>query len=1166
MSPSAQTLVRLALSYHSSSWSASAFFFSALFALCSSPSARASDPTPEQIEFFEKKVRPVLVEHCYSCHAEKKDKGGLRLDTRDATLKGGDSGPALVPGKPDDSLLIKAVRYNNSNIQMPPKGKIPAEQIAALTEWVKMGAPDPRTGKPVGSNPYDIAKHLADAKNHWAYQPVKSPAIPKVRSDRASTPVDAFLLAKLEAAGLTFAKPADKRTLIRRATFDLHGIPPTPDEVDAFEKNPSPNAYAELIETLLKSPKYGERWGRHWLDVARYADNQGGIFGANNAYPYAWTYRDYVIRSFNEDLPYNQFLTEQLAADLLPAKPGDNRHLAALGFVTVGRRHDGNVDDNVYDDRIDTISRGLLGLTVGCARCHDHKLEPIPTVDYYGLYGILKSSVDPQVLPVLEPQADTPDAQKYRADSEKFRSALTELAVKHAIDGLAANRARVGDYLLAAKDAELKTTSQGARVNPDILVKRKLTYAIHNPLVRQWNQWVVKNPAVFLPWLEFAKLKPTEFAEKAKPLAEKFAADKSLHPNVSKAFAGDPPKSLEDVAKKYNAIFAAVDTAWRAKAKGELAVAGKLVPDDAKVSADKLAHAAIDRISAVEARVSLDSKDEESLRKLIHGNTPFRVSPGEMLAFQTAFLTEPLRKEIEKATKAVAGLDQHPGAPARAMVLQDAPKPYNGKVFVRGNPRTQGADAPRAFFTALSPTDRSVLSTTGSGRLELARKIADPANPLTARVLVNRVWAWHFGKGIVGTPSDFGFRGDRPTHPELLDYLAAKFVAEGWSIKKLHREIMLSAAYRQSSRPADAAPNSKKVDPENKLLARMNPRRLEFEAYRDSMLAVAGRLDSTPGGKPVDVTKADTKRRTVYAFVDRKTLPNLFRSFDFPDPNFSSPGRTTTTLPPQALFLLNSPFVVENAKSLAAPVLPKSEAEKPDAVRKLYRAALQRDPSAAELQRSLKFLDLYPVNDVVVPEATAWSYGFADYDEKTKKVTGFTTLRFAGNIVKGTKIGVIDTTGIEISPEGGKTTKLKATCRRWTAPEDGKVDMVAELSHTAAQSDGVLCRVVSSRSGLLGEWTAANQSVPTKLKAIEVKKGDTLDFLTFCRSDPTGDTYRWAPTITMPGREMAAMPGMMMKWDAKSHFLDTSKMPAPLGPWEELAQVLLLSNEFAISE
>ncbi len=1139
----------------------------ALVAVLLAGPALGADPTPEQIEFFEKKVRPVLVEHCYSCHGEKKDKGALRLDTRDATLKGGDSGPALVPGKPEASLIVKAVTYKDANIQMPPKGKLPAEHIAALTEWVKMGAPDPRTGKTTADNPYDIAKHLAAAKDHWSLQPVKSPAVPKVAgANRVSTPVDAFLLAKLEAAGLTFAPPADKRTLIRRVTFDLHGVPPTPEEVEAFEKNPSPNAYAELVETLLKSPKYGERWGRHWLDVARYADNQGGIFGANNAYPYAWTYRDYVIRAFNDDLPFNQFVTEQLAADLLPARPGDNRHLAALGFVTVGRRHDGNVDDNVYDDRIDTISRGLLGLTVGCARCHDHKLEPIPTKDYYSLYGILKSSQDPAVLPVIEPQADTPDAAKYRADFAKLRGELVAVTAKHVAPVTAEHRGRVGDYLLAAKDAELKNTNQNPRVNPDILVKRKLTYAIHNPLVQRWNDWVVKNPGVFGPWLAFAKFTPAEFADKAKPLAEGFAADKSLNPRVAKAFAGDPPKTLEDVAKRYNAIFASVDSAWRAKAKDALAAAGQAVPDDAKLPAEKLAQAAIDRLYASDTAVSLDGKDEESLRKLLAVNSPFRPGPGEVLADQTGVLPDAARNEIKKATQAAAGLDNHPGAPPRAMALADAPKPYNGKVFIRGNPQTQGSDAPRAYFTALSPTDRSVLSATGSGRLELAKKIADPANPLTARVFVNRVWAWHFGKGIVGTPSDFGYRGERPTHPELLDYLAAKFVAEGWSVKKLHREILLSSAYRQSSRPADAVPTAAKADPENKLLARMNPRKLEFESYRDSMLAVAGRLDATPGGKPVDVTKADTKRRTVYAFVDRKTLPGLFRSFDFPDPNFSSPGRTSTTLPPQALFLLNSPFVVENAKALAAPVKPKSEGEKADAVRKLYRAAFQRDASPVEVSRALRFLELYPANDVVVPEATAWSYGFADYDEAAKKVTAFTPLAFAGNVVKGTKVGTVDATGIEIGPDGGKTSKTKATCRRWTAPEDGKIDVAAELSHTAPTGDGVLCRVVSSRTGLLGEWTAANQSVPTKLKAIEVKKGDTLDFLTSCRTDPTGDTYRWAPTITMPGREMAAMPGMMMKWDAKTHFLDTTKMPAPLGPWEELAQVLLLSNEFAVAE
>ncbi|MCE9561823.1 MAG: PSD1 and planctomycete cytochrome C domain-containing protein [Planctomycetes bacterium] len=1128
-------------------------------------SAFAVDPklTPEQTTFFENKIRPILVEHCYSCHGEKKDKGGLRLDTRAAVLKGGDSGPAVVPGKPEASPLVKAVKFTDPHLQMPPKGKLTPEQIAALTDWVKDGAPDPRTTTPsVAADPYDFTKLVAGVKTHWSFQPVVQPKVPQPAN---SNPIDGFLLAKLSDKGLSFAKPADKRTLIRRATFDLHGVPPTAEEVEAFEKDTSPNAYESLLDRLLKSPRYGERWGRHWLDVARYADNQGAIFNNKNDYPYAWTYRDYVIRAFNEDLPFDRFVTEQLAADLLPAKPGDNRNLAALGFMTVGRKPDGVVSDDVIDDRIDTVSRGLLGLTAGCARCHDHKLEPIPTVDYYGLYSIFKSTKDPDVLPVLEPQANTPDALKYKADNEKARNTAVETHARVTALTLIEVRSRVGEYLLSVHEAGGKNTYQNPKAKDDV-IKKKLHELIHNSVAGAWAAWVKGNTAMFTPWEEFAKLPAADFAAKAKPLAEGFAAnaDKKLNPLVAKAFAGKPPESLAEVAKRYTDLFASVDAAWHNKAADELAKLAKPMAEDATAGAAQFGPNVIARHYKLEQALTLGDGDDEKLRKLMTDpKSPFAPTANQFGG--SRLYSKESQDAVNKVAGAITALDAHPGAPARAMIVQEVP-PYNGKVFVRGNPRIQGAPAPRAFFTALSGPERKPFPATSSGRLELAKAIVDPTNPLTARVFVNRVWGWHFGKGLVGTASDFGFRGDKPTHPELLDYLAAKFVAEGWSVKKLHKQIMLTAAYRQSSRSTDASANGTKADPENKLLWKMPLRKLEFEAYRDSMLAVAGRLDPLEGGKPANIAQPTTLRRTVYAFVDRKTLPNLFRSFDFPDPNFSSASRTSTTLPPQALFLMNSPFVVENAKALATAVKPMSATDKPAAVKKLYRAVLQREATPAEIERALKFLDLYPANDVVVPEATTWSYGFADYDDKTKKVAGFTPLAFAGGIVKGTKIGNVDVTGLEIGPDGGKAAKVKAACRRWTAPDDGKIDVVAELSHTAPAGDGVLCRIVSSRLGLLGEWTAANESVPTKLKAVEVKKGDTLDFLTFSKSDPTGNTFRWAPTITMPERQMSALPGTMMKWDAKTHFFDTTKLPAPLGPWEELAQVLLLSNEFAVAE
>jgi hypothetical protein len=939
----------------------------ALGAVSSARAAEPAKPAPEQIEFFENKVRPVLVEQCLSCHsrADKKVKGGLALDTRAGVAKGGDSGPALVPGDPDKSLLIRAVRHTDPDVKMPPKGKLSPEQIAALEAWVKMGAPDPRDGRKVLS---DIELLMARAKTHWAFRPVREPPVPHAKPPTAN-PVDAFIAAKLAEKGLAMSPEADKRTLVRRAYFDLHGLPPSPEEVAAFVADGSPDAFERLVDRLLASPRYGERWGRHWLDVARYADNQGSIFGGDPGYPYAYAYRDWVIRAFNEDMPFDRFVTLQLAADRFTT-PDDNRDLAALGFVTLGRRPNGRVDDDVIDDRIDAVGRGLMGLTVACARCHDHKLEPVSTRDYYGFYGIIRSTGEPAEPPEIRCGPDSPQRAEWRSEKAKRGAAVEQTLARGTFAAQTDMCSRAGDYLAAVVEARGKPKPD---VSKTILTPRKLSEAAY----KQWEKaltgsYATKTHAAVLgPWAEFAALKPDEWAAKAPELARKFAtveppakadakADPKapkkpvapqVNPHVAAMFAAGAPKDMAELARRYGELFAAVDRRWRDAYQPDEQGASKL--------GDK-------------APKGLGDPADEAVRQVLWGkDSP--LAPSAKAAKEQKLLPKEHADALAKAEKALKDLDNHPGAPDRAPACHDEAKPYEARVFVRGNPQTPGAPAPRQFFEVLAGPDRKPFPKDSSGRLELAAAVVDPSNPLTARVIVNRVWAWHFGEGIVRTPSDFGFRGEPPSHPELLDWLTARFVAEGWSIKKLHRRILLSAAWRQSSAARAAG---MRADPENRLLWRFGGRPLEFEAFRDSLLAVSGRLDLTAGGKPVSlVGDKPSPRRTVYGFVDRKVLPNLFRNFDFPDPSSSAGHRSRTALTPQSLFLMNSPWMRETAAGLLSVAakpsggkLPPPDA--PEAARlvaAVYRTALQREPVAEETAAALEFLRTFPAPEPPAP-------------------------------------------------------------------------------------------------------------------------------------------------------------------------------------------------------
>jgi hypothetical protein len=1060
--------------------------------------AIAASPEGEGVEFFEKKIRPILADNCYKCHSKtaEKLKGGLLLDTREGFLKGGDTGPAIVPGDVDKSLLIKAVRYTDENLQMPPKGKkISSDQIAALEEWVKAGAPAPaESANPSGPSIQE------KAKAHWAFQPVREPKIPAVKNHRwARNPLDSFVLAKLESYDLEPSPEADKRTLIRRATYDLTGLPPTPAEVAAFVADRSPDAFDKVVERLLASQQYGERWGRHWLDVARYADTKGYVFEEERRYPYAYTYRDYVIRAFNEDLPYDQFVVQQIAADLLPLEK-DKRPLAALGFLTLGRRFVNNIHD-ITDDRIDVVCRGTMALTVACARCHDHKYDPIPTRDYYSLYGIFASSTEPEEQPLLGLESEPKAREQYLAERKKRideRVNFRKTKQEELLDNL---RKQTSDYLYVAQQA----LSDKGKLE-DMAHERKL----HPPVVRRWREslenWAKTNQPVFVPWFKLAALAQTEFGEKARAICEQLLKDPTAEPEVAKALADKPPANLKEAAEVYARVLSAEG-------------AGKAV------------------------------------HQILYGDDgPIHFSEGE---FDPLF-DVPVSQKLRELQRKIDELDAtHVGAPPRAMAFVDKPKPHNAHVFLRGNPDKAGPEVPRQFLELLAGPGRKPFET-GSGRLELAQAIVRPDNPLTARVLVNRVWLHHFGAGLVRTPGDFGLRSETPTNGELLDYLAARFVREGWSVKRLHRWIMLSSTYRQSSMEN---PRAMRIDPNNQLLWRMNRQRLDFEETRDTLLALSGKLDPAAGGHSVDIlSEPFSHRRTVYGYIDRQNLPALLRAFDFASPDATCAQRFYTTVPQQALFLMNNAFVLEQAKSLVHQRSFESCSTPEGKTKYLYHQIFQREPTTDEMAWASEFRHAQPAEGVA-PLQPVWQYGYGEFDDTTKSLKKFVAFpHFTGTEFQGGKALPDGQLGWAMLNESGGhagNDLQHAVIRRWIAPRDGVLSLKGKLNHPAEQGDGIRARVLCSGRGLIAEWKAHHKELETSAEKVAVKKGETIDFMVDCCENVSYDSFSWEMTLTLKNEKTGPE-----KWGSKKDFAESARAKRePLNTWEKYAQALLLANE-----
>ena len=1091
-------------------------------------------PDPAGIDFFENRVRPLLAEHCYECHSDRAEKvrGGLRLDTRDGWEKGGASGPAIIPGQPDRSLLLQVVRGTAVDVdRMPPaKGDRPpldADQIRVLEEWVRLGAPDPRVG------PATAAANPSTAP-HWAFQPPVDPPRPAVRAaDWPRTGLDHFVLAPLEAQGLEPMPPADPRTWLRRVTYDLTGLPPTPSEMTAFLSDTTPGARERVVDRLLASPRYGERWGRHWLDVARYADSKGYVFEEERRYPYSYTYRDWVVSALNADLPYDRFLVEQIAGDRV-ATPGNPEPMAALGFLTLGRRFLNNSHD-IIDDRIDVVTRGTMGLTVQCARCHDHKYDPIPTADYYSLYGIFASSEEPGEKPLLGDNPNPVASAEYRAERDRRAKELGDYREEQTQSVLRTLREKVGDYLLTAQE--------GTPLDGGALENLARSRSLDPGLVRSWlellQQRRKESDPVFAPWFALAEIGTNDFAAAAaRRLEELAAADASPAPNVRilSALRGNPPTSFADVGARYGEVLGAA-----ARAREETGTGDAADPAD------------------------------EPLHALLHGpDSPITRSADGI----DRFFATPVAQKNRALRRKLDELDAtHPGAPRRAMALVDRSNPVTPVVFKRGNPGNHGDPVPRRFLEVLSGPERPEFQD-GSGRLELARAIASRSNPLTARVLVNRVWLRLIGSPLVRTPSDFGVRSDPPTHPELLDHLAVWFMDHGWSLKQLHREILLSATYGQASDPgADPVARAAwdrglELDPANTLLWHMNRKRLDFEGMRDGLLAATGELDSSLGGQPVEIfNDTPALRRTLYGFIDRQNLPGLLRAFDFASPDATSPLRYQTTVPQQALFLLNSPFLIERARHLARHVGGPTGDPEP-LVRELYRRLYQREPEATELDLAVAFLQANTPQAPPAEPADAWQLGLGRFDADAGRVADF---RPFGTHRKdrwqpGDAYPLDDDRAYAaLNPRGGHPgrTQDHSVVRRWTAPAGLTLRFHGTLDHPGEAGDGVRARLVSDRRGVLGTWEAHNGKVDTSLPAFPVEAGEVLDLIVDNRESDNTDSFTWTARLEIEGDPMiAARAGLPTLWDTVRDFSGPRQRPEPLTPSDRLAQVLLASNEF----
>jgi cytochrome c553 len=960
------------------------------------PSVFAADKNNVGEKFFEEKVRPVLAEHCFSCHGPDKQKGGLKLDSKAAMIKGGDIGTSIIPGDPAASLMIKAMGYEG-DLKMPPKGKLNPRQIADLSAWVKMGAPWP-SATTVEVKDTKLST-VVSGKDHWAFQPLRNPVPPEVKNKSwVRNPIDQFVLNKLEAKGLKPARTADKRTLVRRAYFDLLGMPPEPKEVEAFLKDDSSDAFAKLVDKLLASSHYGERWGRHWLDVARYADSNG--MDENLAYATAWRYRDWVIQAFNSDMPFDQFIRMQIAGDLL--QPNNHDGMIATGFLMVGPKMLAEDDPvkmhmDIVDEQLDTISQSFMGLTMGCARCHDHKFDPISTKEYYSLAGIMKSTRTMETYSVVAKWQERPLAGPMEVAQEKEHEELVKKAkqeIKKTEDKafaevVAKARLEADAYIKAAqeknkfRDGLGKTRMKGDKQVEGSLLIEAESFVRGNVLkdVESYGKGigVLVNAGRLPNFVEYDLNIPAEgnySFEIRYAAAESRPVRISLDGKPKGEFAASVTGGWNADAQKWEAGFLAT------LKKGKLIVridrAGPfphidkfaLLPlpkgqslDAQVVSTAGLLPGFIDQWVAY-LNKGVKIPEGEAFKQLLQSKDgPFArprnidlVLPPNVIA-----ALKPLRDNLAKLEK------DKPKLPTAMAVSED--KPQDIKIHIRGNHLTLGTEAPRGFPSLIPISNVPKIDEKASGRLQFANWITQPDNPLTPRVAVNRLWTWHFGDGLVRTPDNFGRLGDQPTHQDLLDWLAQSFLQQGWSVKAMHKLIMNSATYQMST---EANAQAELIDSENRLFWHRQRQRLDAESFRDSLFVISDSLDRTSGGSLLGMENRryvtstgsrgfegyNTMKRSVYLPVIRSSGYEPFQAFDFPDPSVTMGRRAVTNIPAQSLLLMNGKLVHDQTRKMAE-YLMKQSGDEAKKISMAYEILFSRNAQPSEVQRAIEFLNLY---------------------------------------------------------------------------------------------------------------------------------------------------------------------------------------------------------------
>lgn len=886
----------------------------------------------QEADWFESKIRPLLAQKCWDCHGEAKQWGGLRLDSRAGMLQGGDSGPAAVPDDLEKSELLRRVLSEDPDVRMPPpetNQTLSAIEVDLLKQWLKLGAQWPE------APPTNKRSMAQVALEHWAFQPLRFDATQLAPADAAFSDqntshwIDSYINHSLKTAGLSANEQTDRRTEFRRLSMALTGLYPSEDEVEAYVNDPRPDAWDQRVQAILSGMPFAEKWARLWMDVARYSDTKGYVYGREErTFVFSRAYRDWLIKAFADDMPYDQFVRMQLAADQLV--PDGDPDLAALGFLTLGRRFLA-IQYDIIDDRLDTVFRGIMGLTVQCARCHDHKYDPITAKDYYSLSGVFQSCIDERVELPSRMQQHTPE---FRQGLAERKAKLREVTLKHRTEANDRIQKRFADYL--ETQVELEKYPEG-NFN-QLSTKEDLIPA----LVHRW-EWFLGLPEIashpiIRPWTDLSALPREDFENRAKEwLATVDSKNLQIDSRVRQALE-PPPKSHRDLAERYGRLVEAIDKEWKEE---------------------------VDRRTASEGKAPENSNQPilEPLRALLLDRNSGFYIPDEPIDSTEWYWDNGTCVEIWKAQLDIdQWLIQAPEPVAELGILRDRNLVSDARLLKRGNANKKGELVQRGYLEHFSHTLREPDPknfTNGSGRIELAELIVSPNNPLTARVWVNRVWQQVFGAGLVQSTSDFGTRCDPPSHPELLDRLALEFMEHGWSTRWLIHELVSSSAFRRSS----SANNTDAVtkDPENRLLWRMNRRRLNWEETRDLLIASSGTMIAKVGGKSVDplaVNNESLARRSLYTFIDRQYLPMTLQNFDFANPDMHNPKRSETLIPQQALFLLNHPMPAQAAKLLVEDIqriYPVRNNE--EDVNRVFQRILQRSATDIEKQMAIEFLN-----------------------------------------------------------------------------------------------------------------------------------------------------------------------------------------------------------------